>query len=538
MKKNIIIALCIIALFIPTFCAVGYYISAQKSPVAERTVESLTLTDVEGNNYVFDKKSDESKEVISFFIEMNDGAERVDELPDQLKENKYYEAKYRSHNKDKVYKYYFTTNPNEAYYIDAQRKVYSIDSEKAIDFLMTEYAASLYETAKEPELKVSNMSELKPYSINWRYKAGAGEFVSTSYKGTQDKSAKYPVSGSLMLDFSNQPDYVTVKITEGDKVIFNDIYEKLSPSDIGETTKAYNVEVNAKWYEADGKEYCGEAKYIFTANVSAPASFYLGENTIEQGEFVVLTGKNVTDVNSIVFKSEPEINFTPVFYKEGDFVVALIPISLDLEYSPAYNFTISSGGVTEELTLTVSKRPAKGMLYSDIEASIVNRTRNDSILSAFEAALKSTVDKNETTRYWNDLFIEPVNRSIQWGFGRTVELSSVKQTFVNKGVDYIVVQTDKVCAVNAGKVAYVGEQTYSGKLVVIDHGFGLKSWYMNMSEISVQVGDKVEKGAELGVVGNTGFANGVKLHYEITVNGVHVCPYSLEDEGIKMYIGG
>jgi len=61
---------------------------------------------------------------------------------------------------------------------------------------------------------------------------------------------------------------------------------------------------------------------------------------------------------------------------------------------------------------------------------------------------------------------------------------------------------------------------------------------MNMSEISVQVGDMVEKGAELGVVGDTGFANGVNLHYELTINGVSVSPYSVEEEGIKMYIGG
>jgi len=538
MKKNVIIALCIIALFIPTYCAFAYYISAQNAPVAERTVESLTLTDVEGESYAFDKKDENAKNVISFFIEMNDSAERVDELPKQLKQNKYFEAKYRSHNKDKVYKYYFTTNPSEAYFVDSHKRVYSIDSEKAIDFLTTEYAASLYESSKQPELKVSNMSVLEPYSINWKYKAGAGEFVPASYTGSNDKSAKYPVSGSLQLDFTNQPDYVTVKITEGDNVIFNDIYEKLSSSDIGETSKSYNVEVNAKWYEADGKEYCGEAKYIFTANVSAPASFYLGENTIEQGEFVVLTGKNVLDVNSIVFKSEPAINYTPVFFKEGDFVVALIPISLDLEYSSSYVFSISFAGVTEELTLAVSKRPAKGEIWNDMPANTVNRTRNDSVLAAFDAALKSTVSKNESTRYWSDTFIEPVDRSIRWGFGRTVYLSTVKQKFVNEGVDYVVVQKDKVKAVNAGKVVYVGEQTYSGRLVVVDHGFGLKSWYMNMSEISVQVGDMVEKGAELGVVGDTGFANGVNLHYELTINGVSVSPYSVEEEGIKMYIGG
>ena len=91
---------------------------------------------------------------------------------------------------------------------------------------------------------------------------------------------------------------------------------------------------------------------------------------------------------------------------------------------------------------------------------------------------------------------------------------------------------------SVSRIIYVGEQTVSGKLVVVDHGCGLKSWYMHMSEITVNVGDVVEKGATLGIVGNTGFTIGTFLHYELTVNGIPVSPYSLIDNGIKMYIGG
>ena len=61
MKKKIIALISIIAIFIPTYIAVAYYISAQNAPVAERTVESLTLVDIEDNTFFFDKNSKESK---------------------------------------------------------------------------------------------------------------------------------------------------------------------------------------------------------------------------------------------------------------------------------------------------------------------------------------------------------------------------------------------------------------------------------------------------------------------------------------------
>ena len=538
MKKKIIIALIILALFIPTYLAAAYYISAQNAPVAERTIEKMTVTDLDGKKFVFDKESKESKEMIAFFVEMNDTAKEVPSLPAQMKKMEHHKAEYRSYNKDKEYKYYFTTNPEEAYYIDAQNKTYSISTQKAVEFLSMQYAESTYEASTEPELTVSNMSVLEPYNIDWKYKAGAGEFISTSYSGKQDASSQFPVSGSLQLSFTNQPDYITVKIMHGEKEIFNDLYENLTPAIIGETNKTFDIEVNAKWYESEEKEYHGDATYKFTANVSAPASFYLGENTIEHGEFVVLTAKNILDVNAIVFKSEPAINYTPTFYKEGDYVVALIPISVTLDYCPSYVFTVSSGGVTEELTLTVTERAKKNNIISKASAELVSRTRTQAIMDSFTNALKTTINTNEATRYWEDLFVEPTTRQVRWGFGRNVTISSTGGQYINAGVDYLVVGGDQASAVNKGKVVYVGEQLYSGKLVVIDHGYGLKSWYMNLSSIAVNVGDIVEKGTVIGVVGDTGYNyGGVSLRYELTIHGVPVCPYSVSEEGIKMYIG-
>ena len=68
MKKKLIAVLIIIAIFIPTYLAVAYYVSAQNAPVAERTVEKLTLTDLEKKDFIFNKQSTEGKDMISFFV--------------------------------------------------------------------------------------------------------------------------------------------------------------------------------------------------------------------------------------------------------------------------------------------------------------------------------------------------------------------------------------------------------------------------------------------------------------------------------------
>jgi len=59
---------------------------------------------------------------------------------------------------------------------------------------------------------------------------------------------------------------------------------------------------------------------------------------------------------------------------------------------------------------------------------------------------------------------------------------------------------------------------------VIDHGWGVYTAYGHQSEILVQVGDQVQKGQLIGLVGETGRVSGPHLHWEVIVGGVQVDP--------------
>ena len=65
-----------------------------------------------------------------------------------------------------------------------------------------------------------------------------------------------------------------------------------------------------------------------------------------------------------------------------------------------------------------------------------------------------------------------------------------------------------------------------GNYVLIDHGYGYKTLYAHMHEVSVRVGQKVKRGETIGTVGNTGTSTGPHLHYEVIKNDIKIDPVS------------
>ena len=95
---------------------------------------------------------------------------------------------------------------------------------------------------------------------------------------------------------------------------------------------------------------------------------------------------------------------------------------------------------------------------------------------------------------------------------------------MHNGVDLAAPPGRSVFSPADGVVSYVGYEQAYGKIVSIDHGFGVVTRYAHNSQIFVEVGQKVRRRDVISAVGTTGRSSGPHLHYEVRVNGVPVDP--------------
>jgi murein DD-endopeptidase MepM/ murein hydrolase activator NlpD len=94
------------------------------------------------------------------------------------------------------------------------------------------------------------------------------------------------------------------------------------------------------------------------------------------------------------------------------------------------------------------------------------------------------------------------------------------RSLLHAGVDIAAAPGSPVYATADGVVTFAGYDEGYGKLVTIDHGYGISTRYGHNSQIYVQVGQKVSRWDVIAAVGNTGRSTGSHCHYEVRVNGI------------------
>jgi murein DD-endopeptidase MepM/ murein hydrolase activator NlpD len=130
----------------------------------------------------------------------------------------------------------------------------------------------------------------------------------------------------------------------------------------------------------------------------------------------------------------------------------------------------------------------------------------------------SFADSTYTPTIW------PVLGHITGSFGERLDPFSGEGAF-HTGVD---VATDYGAPVHAtadGVVTIAENHAGYGRLVVIDHGFGITSWYAHLSSFSAIAGARVKRGAVVGYTGISGRSTGPHVHYEVRVNNAPVNPW-------------
>ncbi len=138
-------------------------------------------------------------------------------------------------------------------------------------------------------------------------------------------------------------------------------------------------------------------------------------------------------------------------------------------------------------------------------------------------------------KLWQGPFVRPVylpagalpGSCIYDGFGTRRAFNGGAYDTFHSGVDFGVCYVDHpldIYAAAPGTVVFAGPLTVRGNATFIDHGWGIYSAYFHQKEIDVQVGQQVQAGQLIGLIGGTGRVTGPHLHWEIWVNGIQVNP--------------
>ena len=113
----------------------------------------------------------------------------------------------------------------------------------------------------------------------------------------------------------------------------------------------------------------------------------------------------------------------------------------------------------------------------------------------------------------------------------------VHEAAMHTGLDFRGDIGEPIHATAAGTVTVAGWTGGYGKMVEIDHGNGLATRFGHLSEIDVNVGEKIRIGQVVGKLGSTGRSTGPHLHYETRINGEPVNPQRFLDAGDKLFGG-
>lgn len=227
--------------------------------------------------------------------------------------------------------------------------------------------------------------------------------------------------------------------------------------------------------------------------------------------------------------------------------------SLDQQSTPVYSFyakrlgqlqaqAIRLNALTEELATMSGLDVSQFLLTDDIAQGGIEKQGDDLSNQEFNDELQQLSlgfkAQHQQLLSLQDFLITndsiesaiPQGRPIKGGwissyYGNRIDPFTGKKAF-HRGMDLAGKSGSGVYSVADGIVTWIGERSGYGGLVEVDHGNGYVTRYAHNKTINVIVGDKVNKGQVLALMGSTGRSTGPHVHFEVLRDGKNINPYS------------
>lgn len=267
----------------------------------------------------------------------------------------------------------------------------------------------------------------------------------------------------------------------------------------------------------------------FCVNVFA-SDVKISDEIVRQGGLFFVTIENAEPIRYRIGFLEKQYLSLPILgYEKTQF--AVIPVSVNAPVGTASIFVESDleFAVPKEIEIEKTNFPV-------LEGIVINKPLKSSELKRYEKERKildAIYLRNTKYPFFDErhfIFNFPLNGtptvSSQFGTTRKTKTGSKGkvQTVSHSGTDYAVPAGTEVFAVETGIVRFTGDLLLSGKTIIVDHGFGIFSAYLHLSDIEIKEGDIVLRGELVARSGATGRVRGAHLHFGIRVHDSWVDP--------------
>lgn len=240
-------------------------------------------------------------------------------------------------------------------------------------------------------------------------------------------------------------------------------------------------------------------------------------DSIMQGEPAIIKVNGLsstTNVKSFTFDNRPLI-----FFLYEDEVTAFLGVDLNYATGTFPVVLTMKDGKQIKKDFVINARTSVRLPFDIPEKLGGNTPQSLKTLFTSLAQEAKIVNAIPTgyTRLWTEKFRSPLDIPIvvddPYGYTRIIGNSSMP----HKGTDLKIPIGTPIYAMNRGKVKFTDNLRNYGNTVVIDHGLGLQTVYMHLSEIKVAKDQIVEKGDLIALSGDTGYVLNPHLHLTVRI---------------------
>lgn len=253
--------------------------------------------------------------------------------------------------------------------------------------------------------------------------------------------------------------------------------------------------------------------------LSLPLSMSAGANEIKlNGEMIqggLITGSVAP--GSVVILNEREVSVTP----EGEFVFGF---GRDAAATQTLYWGASKSALNKR-SLSVKQRDYPTQYIEGVPQNTVNPSKDKLARIKQETALVKRARKaNSSMEFFLQPFSVPSDGRITGVYGSQRVYNGVPKR-PHFGIDYAAPLGAPVYAPASGKISLVHDDMYySGGTLIMDHGYGVSSTFIHLSEILVKEGDEIAQGDLIARVGQGGRSTGPHLDWRVNWFEVRVDP--------------